>query len=75
MYTVFSGMLKILRFTVMANANFKCTYGEWYSGSDRGNAYAPFDQRFYLILNLAAGGTFDSGYVPDSSFYIRNNVS
>lgn len=44
---------------------FKCTYGEWYSGSDRGNAYAPFDQRFYLILNLAAGGTFDSGYVPD----------
>ena len=47
---------------------FKCTYGEWYSGSDRGNAYAPFDQRFYLILNLAAGGTFDSGYVPDDSF-------
>lgn len=47
---------------------FKCTYAEWYSGSDRGNAYAPFDQRFYLILNLAAGGTFDSGYVPDSSF-------
>ena len=47
---------------------FKCTYAEWFSGSDRGNAYAPFDQRFYLILNLAAGGTFDSGYVPDSSF-------
>lgn len=47
---------------------FKCSYADWYSGSDRGNAYAPFDQRFYLILNLAAGGTFDSGYVPDSSF-------
>ncbi len=47
---------------------FKCTNAEWYSGSDRGNAYAPFDQRFYLILNLAAGGTFDSGYVPDSTF-------
>lgn len=47
---------------------FKCTNGDWYSGSDRGNTYAPFDQRFYLILNLAAGGTFDSGYVPDSSF-------
>lgn len=47
---------------------FKCTNADWYSGSDRGNAYAPFDQRFYLILNLAAGGTFDSGYVPDSSF-------
>lgn len=47
---------------------FKCTNADWYSGSDRGNAYAPFDQRFYLILNLAAGGTFDSGYVPDSNF-------
>ena len=47
---------------------FKCTAAEWYSGSDRGNTYAPFDQRFYLILNLAAGGTFDSGYVPDDSF-------
>ena len=47
---------------------FKCTNADWYSGSDRGNANAPFDQRFYLILNLAAGGTFDSGYVPDSSF-------
>lgn len=47
---------------------FKCTNAEWYSGSDRGNSNAPFDQRFYLILNLAAGGTFDSGYVPDSSF-------
>lgn len=47
---------------------FKCTAAEWYSGSDRGNTYAPFDQRFYLILNLAAGGTFDSGYVPDESF-------
>ena len=47
---------------------FKCTAGEWYSGSDRGNTYAPFDQRFYLILNLAAGGTFDSGYVPDDNF-------
>ncbi len=47
---------------------FKCSNADWYTGSDRGNANAPFDQRFYLILNLAAGGTFDSGYVPDESF-------
>lgn len=47
---------------------FKCTNADWYSGSDRGNGNAPFDQRFYLIMNLAAGGTFDSGHVPDESF-------
>ena len=44
---------------------FKCTNAEWYSGADRGNPNAPFDQRFYLIMNLAAGGVFDNGYAPD----------
>lgn len=44
---------------------FKCTNAEWYSGADRGNANAPFDQRFYLIINLAAGGNFDNGYAPN----------
>lgn len=47
---------------------FKCTNEEWYSGADRGNANAPFDQRFYLILNLAAGGTFDNNNVPGADF-------
>ena len=47
---------------------FKCTNEMWYSGADRGNPNAPFDQRFYLILNLAAGGTFDNNHVPDASF-------
>lgn len=28
---------------------------------------APFDQDFYIILNLAIGGTFDNGYVPDDA--------
>lgn len=44
---------------------FKCTNAEWYSGADRGNINAPFDQRFYLIINLAAGGVFDNFYEPD----------
>ena len=29
---------------------------------------SPFDQDFYIILNMAIGGTFDGGAEPDSSF-------
>lgn len=47
---------------------FKCTNEMWYSGSNRGNVNAPFDQRFYLIMNLAAGGSFDNYNVPESDF-------
>ncbi|MCR5736851.1 MAG: glycoside hydrolase family 16 protein [Eubacterium sp.] len=47
---------------------FKCTNNEWYSGSDRGNKNAPFDQRFFIILNLACGGSFDSFHAPGNDF-------
>lgn len=47
---------------------FKCTNNEWFSGSDRGNKNAPFDQRFFVILNLACGGTFDSFHAPGADF-------
>lgn len=47
---------------------FKCTYDKWKSNSDLGNPYAPFDQRFYLILNFAIGGGFDEYRRPDASF-------
>lgn len=47
---------------------FKCTNDMWYSGTDRGNKNAPFDQRFYLIMNLAAGGSFDNYTVPGADF-------
>ncbi len=47
---------------------FMCTNEMWYSGTDRGNADAPFDQRFYMILNLAAGGSFDNFTVPGNDF-------
>lgn len=53
---------------------FKCTNAEWYSGADRGNPNAPFDQRFYLILNLAAGGVFDNGYAPDYNTFTESNM-
>ena len=44
-------------------------FGNW-SGRDldnpwiKGGQNAPFDQEFYLIINLAAGGT--NGYFPDN---------
>ena len=45
-------------------------YSNWYSqSSNNPQKYlypAPFDQDFYIILNLAVGGTFDNGYEPDS---------
>lgn len=47
---------------------FKCTNAEWKSNSDMGNSYAPFDQRFYMIMNLACGGTFDSYNEPGADF-------
>lgn len=39
---------------------------EWYSEAASDNPYAPFDQEFYIIMNLAAGGWFDGGIAPDA---------
>ncbi len=46
---------------------FKVTRDQWYSAAAPNNPNAPFDQPFYLIMNLAIGGTFDSGRTPDPS--------
>ena len=47
------------------------TYSNWYSQSSNNPAKfrypAPFDQDFYIILNLAIGGTFDNNLMPDDS--------
>lgn len=40
---------------------------QWYSANSDSDT-APFDQDFYLIMNLAVGGWFDGGVLPDSSF-------
>ena len=40
---------------------------QWYSAGSKTDT-APFDQDFFIIMNLAVGGWFDGGIVPDSSF-------
>ncbi len=47
------------------------TQNSWYStSSDQPDSYsypAPFNQEFYIILNLAVGGTFDGNRNPNAS--------
>lgn len=38
------------------------------SSAAAGNAAAPFDQPFYILLNLAVGGHYDNYVEPDASF-------
>lgn len=44
-------------------------YSDWYSqSSDDGERQpypAPFDRDFYIVLNMAVGGDFDGGNLPD----------
>lgn len=46
---------------------FKVSREQWYSVAAPNNPNAPFDQPFYLIMNLAIGGHFDGGLAPDPS--------
>ncbi|MFC7680220.1 family 16 glycosylhydrolase [Paenibacillus sp. GCM10028914] len=46
---------------------FKVTRDQWYSVAAPNNPNAPFDQPFYIIMNLAIGGHFDGGRTPDPS--------
>ncbi len=43
---------------------FKATNEQWYSNGAPSNNNAPFDQEFYIIMNLAVGGWFDGGVTP-----------
>ena len=43
---------------------FKATNDQWYSNGAPSNNNAPFDQEFYIIMNLAVGGWFDGGVAP-----------
>lgn len=43
----------------------------WYTTDENGEKYsfpAPFDQEFYIILNLAVGGWFDNDLLPSDEF-------
>lgn len=44
---------------------YKVTKEQWFSAAMRDNPNAPFDQDFYLIMNLAMGGWFDGGIEPN----------
>ncbi len=51
----------------------KCFYAvnkeQWNSLGAQGNPYAPFDQDFYLVMNLAMGGWFDGGVKPTPDMF------
>lgn len=46
---------------------YKVTNEQWYSAAAPNNPNAPFDEPFYLIMNLAIGGNFDGGRTPNAS--------
>ena len=48
------------KFGTMVTSNHTALYDPWSTSTDRN---APFDQEFFLILNVAVGGT--NGYWPD----------
>lgn len=51
------------------------TTSDWYTGTDDDNQVtypAPFDQNFYIILNLAVGGSW-VGYPDDEAYADMNN--
>lgn len=56
-----------LKWYVDGKCFLKITREQWYSVSAPNNINAPFDQEFYLIMNLAIGGHFDGGLLPDAS--------
>ncbi len=49
------------------------TENNWYAeNTDNATKYAypaPFDKPFYIILNLAIGGAYDGGILPDNSIF------
>ncbi len=47
-----------LRWYVDGALYFTSTSAQWYSGGAPGNPRAPFDQPFYILLNLAVGGNY-----------------
>lgn len=51
---------------VDGNLFFYATADQWYSTSAPSNNLAPFDQEFYIIMNLAVGGWFDGGITPEA---------
>lgn len=55
----------MLKWYVDGELFFYATSDQWYTtaSSEKG---APFDQEFYIIMNLAVGGWFDGGITPEA---------
>ena len=59
---------EVIKFFVDGNEYMSVPNNYWTSALAPSNEYAPFDQKFHIILNLAIGGTFDGYNMPPSSF-------
>lgn len=57
-----------IAFYVDEDLVLKINKGKWFSQSDMENLSAPFDEEFYIILNLAVGGHFDNYILPENNF-------
>jgi len=55
-----------IRWYVNGNRFLTAKNNQWRSNASnaQGNAYAPFDKDFYIIMNLAVGGHFDGYKIP-----------
>lgn len=51
---------------------FTLDNSQWYCLNAPDNPYAPYDQPFYIILNLAVGGNYDGGIKPPADFESTN---
>ncbi len=58
-----------IKWYVDGNCFYKATNEQWYSLGANNNENAPFDQEFFIIMNLAVGGWFDGGIVPDPDIF------
>lgn len=47
---------------------YKVTSDQWWTSYAPSSEQAPFDQKFYIILNLALGGIFPGPIAPDAEF-------
>lgn len=55
----------MLKWYVDGNIFFYAASDQWYTTAS-GAKGAPFDQEFYIIMNLAVGGWFDGGITPEA---------
>lgn len=58
-----------LKWYVDGECFYALSNDNWFSTAAPNNPYAPFDQEFYILMNVAAGGWFDGGIAPNASAF------